>query len=339
MRIDEYVPLAPLTTLGVGGRARFFAEVQTEKDIEEAVSYAHAHGLAIYPIGAGSNILVPDKGVDGLVMKISMRDIALHDAGEEMFLVADAGARWEDVVDHAVERGLYGIENLAGIPGTAGGAAVQNVGAYGAEFENVFEYADAFNVLTSSIERITRSQASFAYRTSFFKAHREFIIVRIALRLVKNSVPDISYPDLKRVRLEGVSLSTPIEIAAAVRAIRSKKFPHSEDEGTAGSFFKNPVITKEVADVIAKRFPDAPMFPQKEGMIKMSLAWLLDHALALKGFSQGNVRLYEKQPIIIVTRSGASAAEVDAFAHEVVQRVLVATNIHIEREVESFGDR
>lgn len=339
MKIAEHVPLASLTTFGVGGRARFFAEVQTEKDIEDAVSYARARGLAIYPMGAGSNILVPDTGVDGLVMKIAMRDIALHDAGAEMLLVAGAGAQWEDVVDRAVEQGLYGIENLAGIPGTAGGAAVQNIGAYGAEFGTIFEYADVFNVLTSSINRITRSQASFAYRASFFKEHRELVIVRIALRLMKNSVPDISYSDLKRVQSEGVSLSTPIEIAVAVRAIRAQKFPQGEDEGTAGSFFKNPLITKEAADVIAKRFPDVPMFPQTEGMIKMSLAWLLDHALALKGFSQGNVRLYEKQPIIIVARSGASAAEVDALAHEVAQRVLAATNIHIEREVESFGDR
>ncbi|MDO8231965.1 MAG: UDP-N-acetylmuramate dehydrogenase [bacterium] len=339
MNIQKYVPLAPLTTLGVGGSARFFVEVKTEKDIEEAVSYARAHGLAIYPIGAGSNILVPDEGVDGLVMKIAMHDIELHDAADETFLIAGAGARWEDVVNLAVEHGLYGIENLAGIPGTVGGAAVQNIGAYGAEFGSVFEYADVFNILTGVFERIAHTQASFAYRTSFFKEHRELVVVRVTLRLVKNAAPNISYSDLKRAQLEGIPLATPMQIAEAVRSIRAQKFPKNAEGGTAGSFFKNPIITHELADDIAKLFPDVPMFPQKEGMIKIPLAWLLDHVLALKGFSNGNVRLYEKHPLIIIARSGSRAIEVDTLAHEVAQRVFATTTICIEREVETFSGR
>ena len=339
MKLGEHVPLASFTTFGVGGDARFFAEVHTEKDVQDIASHVRAHGLVLYPLGGGSNILVPDDGVDGVVMKMAVRDIVLHVDGDEVLLVAGAGARWEDVVECAVRHHLFGIENLAGIPGTVGGAAVQNIGAYGAEFSDVFEYADVYNVLTGSSVRVTRTQASFAYRTSFFKEHRELVIVQVALRLMRSAVPNISYPDLKRAQMEGVSLSTPIEVARAVQAIRSQKFPQKEEGGTAGSFFKNPIITKEQAGGIAKRFPDVPMFPQKEGMVKIPLAWLLDHALSLKGFSNGNVRLYEKQPLIIVAHQSARAAEVDALACEVEQRVFAEMNIRIEREVETFGNR
>ncbi len=339
MIVEEYVPLAPLTTFGVGGNARFFIKVHTEKEIEEAVAYARMHGLSLYPLGGGSNILVPDEGVNGLVMKMVGRDKTIHGSGDQLLIVANAGVTWEDVVEDAVAQHLFGIENLAGIPGTLGGAAVQNIGAYGTEFSNVFEYADVFNILTGSYERISHAQASFAYRSSIFKEHRELVVVRVALRLVKNAVPTISYPDLVHAQLEGVSLKTPIEIARTVRAIRSKKFPQSKEGGTAGSFFKNPVVTRKHAESIAIRFPTIPMFPQKDGAVKIPLAWILDKVLSLKGFSNGNARVYEKQPLVIVAGDGTRVKEIDDLARKVEELVYAATSIRVEREVETFCNR
>ena len=335
--IQEYVPLAPLTTFGVGGAARFFIEAYSERDIEDAIAYAREHTLGVHPLGRGSNVLVPDHGVAGIVLKISTRDIVFEDGGDEMLLIADAGASWEDVVDSAGARGLFGIENLAGIPGTIGGAAVQNIGAYGAELKDIFAYADVINSATGLPRRISRAEAAFGYRTGFFKEQRGYIITRVALCLRKHATLNIAYPDLLRAQADGASLATPKEIASTVRTIRTLKFPRNAHEGTAGSFFKNPIISPELAGVLVRRFPEMPMFPQQDGAVKISLAWILDRALSLKGFSMGRARLYEGHALVIVAREGASAAEVDALAQEVSERVFALTGIRIEREVEMFG--
>ncbi len=336
--MKEHVSLAPLTTLGVGGNARFFIEARTEKDIKDAIAFARRHTLPLFTLGEGSNVLVPDAGVEGVVLKIAIRDIRFEEQGESAVFDAGAGALWEDIVDDAGVREMFGIENLAGIPGSLGGAVVQNIGAYGAELANVFEYADVIDTTTSESKRIMLSEAAFAYRTSFFKEHRTCVIVRVALRLAQSAMPNISYPDLARSRASGEPLATPTDIARAVRAIRAKKFPQNSEEGTAGSFFKNPIIPRELADSLAQRFSGLPFFPQADGRMKISLAWLLDKALSLKGYAKGRVRLYEGQPLVIVTRDGALAEEVDALAREVAEHVLKATGIAIEREVETFGE-
>ena len=337
MKVQEHISLAAFTTLGVGGEARFFVEVHSVEEIKDAIEYAREHNLQIYPLGAGSNILVPDTGINGIVLKISLNDISFENKDDETFLIAGAGTLWEKIVDSASERNLFGIENLAGIPGTIGGASIQNIGAYGAEFSNVFAYADVIDKTTGICKRIVRTEAEFAYRNSFFKKHRELIIMNVALRFSNKTLPNIIYADLACAHTEGVALSTPSEISLAIRAIRAKKFPCTVEEGTAGSFFKNPVISLELADSLKSRFLDLPMFPQENGEVKISLAWLLDHALSLKGFSIGNVRLYEGQPLVIVANKKATASDIDSFACEIAKRVFSATNIQIEREVETFG--
>ena len=210
----------------------------------------------MFVLGGGSNLLVPDNGVHGVVLKMTMCDIHFENDGDDILLTAGVGAHWDDVVDAVGTRGIFGIENLAGIPGTAGGAVVQNIGAYGAELANVFEYADIINSATGENIRVTLSEAEFAYRNSFFKRHREFVITRVALRLTQSTVANISYPDLVRARDSGVPLATPVEIARAVRNIRSEKFPKITEEGTAGSFFKNPVISSAQFKKLSNKHPD-----------------------------------------------------------------------------------
>ena len=337
MKIQEHVSLASLTTLRVGGEARYFAEARTVQDIDTAVAFAREKALPLFPLGNGSNVLVPDAGVDGLVLKISLRDIATEEQNGSIVLLGGAGSSWDDVVNEACAHGVYGIENLAGIPGTLGGAAVQNIGAYGAELSTVFEYADGIDASTALPKRITRDEAAFAYRTSYFKQHPDFIITSVALRLLKHGAPQIAYADLVRAQAEGVPLQTPEDIARAVRAIRALKFPHDAADGSAGSFFKNPALSREQSETLSKRYPSLPTFPQENGTIKISLAWILDRALSLKGFSMGPVRLYEKQPLVIVASAGATEADVNALAAHVEQLVRTATGISIEREVETFG--
>ncbi len=333
--IQEQILLAPLTTFRIGGPARVFADVRTEEELKAALLVARESGLPLFVLGAGSNVLVPDTGVDGMVVHMSIGDISLEGDGE--LLVAGAGALWEDVVDAAASQGVYGIENLAGIPGTQGGAVVQNIGAYGAELSEVFEYADVIDSTTGDERRILRTEAAFAYRNSFFKEHREIVIMRVALRCKKQSQPNLSYPDLAHAKASGTPLGTPSEIVRAVRAIRALKFPSLDGEGTAGSFFKNPNVSDREAAALTLRFPGLPTFPQEDGRVKVSLAWILDHVLSLKGYEEGRVRCYEQQPLVIVVRAGATAEEVHAFAETIARRVLAETGITIEREVETFG--
>lgn len=335
--IKTQLPLAPFTTFHIGGSARVFIEATTEEEVRAACGEATRRALPLYPLGAGSNVLVRDEGVEGVVLKVGLRGCTLTDDGGDTLLVAGAGLLWDEVVDRAAVQGIFGIENLAGIPGTVGGAAVQNIGAYGAEFSNVFSYADTIESATGEHARIERADAAFGYRTSFFKTHRTHVIERVALRLRKTAQPNLAYADLARAQAESVPLTTPQEIAHAIRAIRAEKFPHAAEEGSAGSFFKNPVIPREHAAVLAARYPGLPIFPHEDGAAKVSLAWILDHALSLKGFSLGPVRLYEKQPLVIVAREGARAQDIDALAREVEARVRRATGIAIEREVETFG--
>lgn len=339
MDAQTSVPLARLTTFHIGGPATALIHADTQEDISTALDYARESGLPLYVLGAGSNLLVPDEGIHGVVLHMRMSDMAMVDDGEQMLIIAGAGAMWEDIVDAACASDLYGIENLAGIPGTLGGAVVQNIGAYGAELAPVFAYAEVMDNATGKESRITREEALFAYRSSLFKTHPELIIVRVALVLAKHAPLQTAYADLVRAREAGTSLTTPKEVAHAVRGIRARKFPTPAEGGTAGSFFKNPVLTEEVAAALAERYPGLPTFPQGEGRVKVPLAWILDHALALKGYAKGPVRLYEKQPLVIVAQTGARAEDVDALAREIHARVFDATSIIIEREVETFGAR
>jgi UDP-N-acetylmuramate dehydrogenase len=329
--------LAPLTTFHIGGPARTLVTALTEQDVQTALSLAGESGLPFRVLGGGSNVLVPDAGVDAVVIHMRINGVSVTETDDAVRIIAGAGTSWDDVVDAAISRGASGIENLAGIPGTLGGAAVQNIGAYGAEFSAVFEYADCIDSSTVQSRRISFAEASFAYRTSYFKTHRELIITRVGLRLSKEAKPNLQYADLAREQAAGTPLSTPYDVARAVRRIRGGKFPQTEEEGTAGSFFKNPIVHRALADELIAQYPGLPAYPQPDGSVKLSLAWLLDHALSLKGYEQGNVRLYEKQPIVVVARAGASAAAIDAFADDIASRVYAATGISIEREVETFN--
>lgn len=339
MNVKEYVSLAPLTTLGVGGKARFFIEVRDEADIDHARKRAREQKVPLFVLGGGSNVLIPDATIEGVVLRVMLQGIKITEKGDNVFVCAGAGVSWNKIVDGVGGRDVYGIENLAGIPGSLGGAVVQNIGAYGAEFSTVFDYANVVHAETGERAQITHADADFAYRTSYFKKHPELIITQVALRLSKSVRPDRSYPDVVKAHAAGVPLSTPAEIARAIRAIRAKKFPHSPGEGTAGSFFKNPIVPSEQYASLAKQFRGLPAYPQEGGMVKLPLAWLLDHALHLKGHAIGPVRLYEKQPLVIVARVGATASDINTFARDIERRVFETTGLTIEREVEMFGAR
>lgn len=335
MILREYVPLSTLTTLRVGGTARYVYTCTDLETLKTAVTYARDCGLPLYPLGQGSNLLAPDTPYEGVILKMENVDVEFNENGDEVEVVSGAGYSWDILVDQCTERGLWGIENLAGIPGTVGAAPVQNIGAYGSELKDTLAWVECYDTNTDSVLRITTADCALGYRDSRFKREPNLIITRVALRLSQTGTPHIAYADLTREAETGAVLDTPISIAAAVRRIRGRKFPDLKTHGTAGSFFKNPTVTVETYAALKEEYPELPGFETSSG-IKIALAWILDHVLALRGFRIGPAWLYTNQPLVLVTDEGATAHDVNVLAEEVAARVHAATGIAIEREVRSL---
>jgi UDP-N-acetylmuramate dehydrogenase len=336
MIVRENVVLAPFTTLGVGGRTSFFVEVSSATEIAAAIAFAKKEQLPVFVLGKGSNILVPDEGVSGVVIHFTGRDVVFSRKESHLEILADAGALWDKIVQDVTTEGVFGVENLAAIPGSVAGAVVQNIGAYGSELQSVFAYAAVTDMRTGEHTYIQKTDAQFGYRTSIFKQHPEHLITQVIFHLPYAACANLAYPDLRKENEKGTPLASPQDIVQAVRAIRAQKFPQ---KGSAGSFFKNPILPAIQASELLQRFPGLPSFSHEEGRTKIPLAWILDRILDLKGYTKGAVRLYEKQPLVIVTSEGATAVDVEMLATDIETRVYEATGIRIEREVETFGGK
>lgn len=335
MTVRESVPLAELTTLRIGGPVSAVIDVEREEDLPAAFAYARERELPVFVLGDGSNVLAADAGFDGVVVRLRTSGVTYIEDGDDVLVTAAAGESWDGLVRTVAERGLWGIENLAGIPGTAGAAPVQNIGAYGTELADTLVSVSAYDLQTGATVSLAAGACAFGYRESRFKREPHLVITSVTLRLSPTKGPQLAYADLARAKESGVSLATPAEVGDAVRAIRARKFPDIRIEGTAGSFFKNPIITDDAFRMLAVRYPDMPSYPAAGG-VKVPLAYVLDRVLNLRGYRMGPVRLFEAQPLVLVADAGASAADVDRLASDVAKKVFDATNITIEREVRSL---
>jgi len=338
MHIEENVPLAPLTTFAIGGPARHFAQVQDIQEMREAFAFAKAHELPVFVLGGGSNLLVSDKGYDGLVIKIKLMGVEIQQDetnAVSVICIACAGEGWDALVERACREKYWGIENLSGIPGTVGGAVVQNIGAYGAALSEVLLWAEVFDTRDNKIKMFSAAECGFDYRDSVFKHTPELVVLRAAFKLSTAPKPNISYKDLAKLFSD-----SSLEIGAireAVLAIRKGKFPDLGVEGTAGSFFKNPIVEPSQARALAKQYPGLPMFtmPETSG-VKVPLAWFLDYkngVIDMRQVKSGGARLYEKQPLVIAAKKGSSADDVKTLMREVQKQVKEKIHIEIEPEV------
>lgn len=342
MIIRESVSLSAHTTFRIGGRARYFVVVESLGLAEflSLVDFADNKKLPLFVVGAGSNLLVTDDGLDAIVVYIAPHnDIQYTERPNDVLCVAAAGELWDDVVAHAVARGCGGVENLSLIPGTVGAAPVQNIGAYGTELADVLEWVEVFDPVEKNIRRFTATQCQLGYRSSFFKtpAGKHLIVLRVALRLQKNPAPNISYKDLARYfESTGNTSPTLAQVRDAVVNIRRTKLPDPARVPNAGSFFKNPVIEKHVADELAVRFPGLPLFSVADSptLVKTSAAWIIDHVCGLRGAIRGTVGTYETQPLVIINRGNATARDVLTFSQEIISAVKEKTGIMLEPEVE-----
>lgn len=348
MLIEENKPLAPFTTFGIGGPARWFAQAASEDDIAEAVAWARAHSVPLFVLGGGSNLLVSDAGFSGLVLHIALHGITLvHQADAALYRVA-AGEDWDTFVSRTVHDNCAGIECLAGIPGTVGGTPVQNVGAYGQEVASTIDHVRAFDTVTESFVEFAAIDCDFAYRRSRFNStdRGRYIVTRVDYRLSPGGVPTLRYIDLQRAFPPG-SAACLAEVVETVRRIRQSKgmllVEGDPDCHSAGSFFKNPIVTEEqVKHITASAAKEPPRFPAGSGpagagRVKVPAAWLIEQAGYVKGFSRGRAAISTRHTLALTNRGQATAAEVLALADEIACAVESRFGLRLDREPVLLG--
>lgn len=347
MVIEEHVPLAPLTTLQVGGPARYFAEATSSADVRWAVDYARSAGLPLFVLGGGSNLVIADTGWPGLVLKVAICGIDERDEDGKALFEVGAGESWDCFVEYAVTRNCAGIECLSGIPGSVGGTPVQNVGAYGQEVAETIESVLVLDLKDNQSHELCAEACSFSYRTSIFNTTERgrYIILRVTYALVAGGDPLLKYADLQKYFAGSSSKPTLAQTREAVRQIRASKAMlitlGDEDCRSAGSFFKNPILSdvqwQELNERAAARNLQIPSYPALASQKKISAAWLVEHSGFSKGYSAGRVGISRKHALAIVNRGGATAAEILALKNQIQQRVDENWGIRLEPEPAFVG--
>ena len=361
MTIHENVPLGPLTTLQVGGSARYFAEAKREDDVREAVEFAKSRSLPLFILGGGSNIVIADSGWPGLALKIAIGGITTPNnndtTGKAVLFSVGAGVDWDDFVAQAVTQNCAGVECLSGIPGSVGATPVQNVGAYGQEVSNTIESVRALDLKEDRIVALPNPACGFHYRSSIFNTTERgrYIILRVNYRLKRGGPPSLKYADLqkyfseKRTTETTMTEKTPAdkktppslaETREAVREIRRSKgmliIPHDPDSHSAGSFFKNPILSepqfKDLADRAATQGLSLPHYPALEAQHKISAAWLVEHSGFSKGYSLGAVGISSKHALALINRGEAKASDILHLKDEIQTAVQQTWGINLEPE-------
>jgi UDP-N-acetylmuramate dehydrogenase len=349
MVLQENIPLAPLTTLRIGGPARFFVEAQSRAEVEEAIAFARSRTLPVLVLGGGSNLLIADSGWPGLVLKVAIPGIersSQENDGKVLFEVG-AGESWDRFVSQSVMAQCAGVECLSGIPGSVGGTPVQNVGAYGQEVSETIESVEVFDFRDNQICELCREACGFAYRSSIFNTSERgrFIILRVTYALTPGGEAHIEYADLKR-HFEGRETRPNLaETREAVRHIRARKgmliTPGDPDSQSAGSFFKNPVLTEQQHADLEKRAAAKalfiPSYPALGQTHKVSAAWLVEHSGFARGYALGRVAISRKHALAIVNRGEATAAEVLALKDQIQHRVEEIWGVRLEPEPVMVG--
>ena len=344
LTITENAPLAHYTTLGVGGPARHLVEAATEGQALEALDMASSRGWPVFILGSGSNVLFADTGFPGLVLRIATKGIEVTDSN---CLTAAAGEDWDAFVRLSVKRELAGIECLSGIPGTVGATPVQNVGAYGEEVGDTIRSVRVLDRQTGRFQEMSNPECGFAYRSSIFCTSQRdrYVIFAVTFELKPGGRPSVTYPDLESFFGGRVDAASPWEVRQAVLLIRQSKGmlldPTDPESRTAGSFFKNPVISEDallVAEAAARRLgllaesQSLPKFKTAAGTYKIPAAWLIEQTGIKKGYGTGHVSTSSRHALAIVTRPGATAAEVLEFAQQIRSRVEAVFGIAMELE-------
>lgn len=320
----------------IGGNARYFVKASSESEVVEALEFAASHELDVFVLGGGSNILIADKGFDGLVLQIGLQGIETIVDDECVLVTGQAGEDWDQFVVFCVNNALAGVECLSGIPGFVGGTPVQNVGAYGQEVSESIISVRCLDRKTLDVINLSNAECGFSYRKSIFNSTKtgRYIVFAVTFSLKKNGVPKIIYKDiLDRLTEQNLSLSEVRETVLDIRRSKSMVIDRADPNSkSAGSFFKNPIVSLEKFNSINSFFPDIPNYPVTSNSIKLPAAWLIENAGFQKGFTRNNVGLSTKHTLALINRGNATAAEIIALKDEIQTKVNERFGIELQPE-------
>lgn len=325
-----------MNTFGLESKAKLFIEVHSVEELQEALSSEMAKENQLMILGGGSNILLTGD-FEGLVIKNNIKGIeVIHETDDFVLVRIGAGENWHETVQYALKQGWGGIENLSLIPGTVGAAPMQNIGAYGVEIKEVFEYLDAVRIDTGKTEKFNKTECAFGYRESIFKnkLKGQHVIVHVVLRLTKNKHElNTSYgaiaDTLKQMKVKKPTIQ---DISQAVISIRQSKLPDPEKIGNAGSFFKNPTIDKIQYEELKTEYPEIPGYPLPDHQIKLPAAWLIEQC-GWKGTQRGNIGVHKNQALVLVNYGGGDGNELKELAQEIRDSVVAKFGIELQPEV------
>jgi len=334
MEISENISLQTLHSFGCNEKANYFAKIDSIEAIEKCIQWANEKKIPYLIIGAGSNILFT-KTFEGLVAKMEIMGIQkIKETASEVFLEVGAGENWHHFVSYCVQKSWGGVENLSLIPGTVGAAPIQNIGAYGVEAKDSIATVTAYDTHSSAFITLNNIDCAFGYRTSLFKNEKNrYIISSVQFVLQKQPIFRIEYGSIKEVLHQKNNKQASLDaIANAVIRIRSEKLPDPKKIGNAGSFFKNPTVTKANFESLIIQYPKMIAYPISDNDYKLAAGWLIEDC-GWKGKQKGNVGCYEKQSLVIVHYNNGPGIEIFNFSEEIIQSVFSKFGILLEREV------
>ncbi|MDR1380148.1 MAG: UDP-N-acetylmuramate dehydrogenase [Tannerella sp.] len=316
MRIEQNYSLEHHNTFHIPARTRWFMEYDSEEELNRILRDEYFQECPALHIGGGSNLLFVND-YSGIIIHSAIKGISLtEETPGSVLLRVGAAECWDDVVAYAVSKGWGGVENLSHIPGETGAAAVQNIGAYGAEIADVIETVEAYNRLTFEKHVFTNEACRYGYRRSFFKEnhHDPYIVTHVSLRLQKTPVYRCDYGNLRNA-LVGFEISLRTVRDAVIR-VRRERLPEPEELGNAGSFFVNPVISGAQFEALNERFPEMPSYPLPDSCVKVPAGWLVEKC-GFRGKRKGNAGVYEKQALVLVNCGGATGGEIATLAEDI----------------------
>jgi UDP-N-acetylmuramate dehydrogenase len=335
MQILKDQPLFSHTTMKLGGKAKYLVFINNESELIEALNYVNNNNLAFIVLGSGSNIIFGDKGFDGLVIINQIKGFEINsDSGEAW---ANSGESWDDFVLMTIEKSLYGIEALSLIPGTVGASPVNNIGAYGQEVSQSIKLVRAYDTIDNCFKNLSAIECNFGYRSSLFKNEQygRFVITKVYFKLKKtdNDYKPPQYDSLlKALSNNEISHPTPIDVRNVVIDIRSAKLPDPSVIANTGSFFKNPIVDKEIKEALLSEYPDLIYF-EHNNKYKLAAGWLIDKA-GLKGYAKEGIRVYDKQALVLVNEGTRSYQALENMKNYIQAKIYEKYGVMLEPEPE-----
>lgn len=330
--LQKNINLSKMNTLGLQSQAELYLEVDSLQTFTEIHASPQYKSLPWHILGGGSNLVLPHQ-VQGLVLKISNVGKALKAEDADAFYVnGNAGENWHEFVQWTLSQGFYGLENLSLIPGTVGAAPIQNIGAYGLEVKDLIHEVECLNLETGKLQIFQNKDCRFSYRDSFFKQEGagKYLVWSVTFKLPKKNQLRLEYGEIKKELATLGLTESAVNIAKAVISTRSKKLPDPKVIGNAGSFFKNPIVSKAKKDELLSQYPNLVSYPFEDGF-KLAAGWLIDQT-GWKGKQLGPVGMYEKQALVLVNHGGAEAADVWKLASRVISDVESKFGVTLEPE-------